>query len=46
MSYEKKILLTLFMWMGLLSSTGSTAAALTLNRTPIRAAKTTRSCML
>lgn len=32
--------------MGLLSSTGSTAAALTLNRTPMRAANTTRSCML
>lgn len=39
-------LLTLFTWMGLLSSTGSTAAALTLNRTPMRAANTTRSCML
>lgn len=32
--------------MELLSSTGSTAAALTLNRTPMRAANTTRSCML
>lgn len=39
-------LLTLFTWMGLLSSTGSTAAALTLNTTPMRAANTTRSCML
>lgn len=39
-------LLTLFKWMGLLSSTGSTAAALTLNTTPMRAANTTRSCML
>ena len=32
--------------MELLSSTGSTAAALALYRTPMRAAKTTRSCML
>lgn len=32
--------------MGLLSSTGSAAAALTLNSTPMRAANTTRSCML
>lgn len=40
------ILLTLFTWIGLLSSTGSAAAALTLNRTPMRAANTTRSCML
>lgn len=39
-------ILTLFAWMGLLSSRGSTAAALTLNRTPMRAANTTRSCML
>lgn len=39
-------LLTLFTWTGLLSSTGSTAAALTLNRTPMRATNTTKSCML
>lgn len=39
-------LLTLFTWLRLLSSTGSTAAALTLNTTPMRAANTTRSCML
>lgn len=39
-------LLTLFRCTGLLSSTGSTAAALTLSRTPMRAATTTRSCML
>lgn len=42
----KITLLTLFAWMGLLSSTGSTAAALTLNRTPMRAANTSRSCIL
>lgn len=38
--------LTLFAWMGLLSSTGSTEAAFTLYTTPMNAAKTTRSCML
>lgn len=42
----KKNLLTLFTLMELLSSMGSTAAALTLNRTPMRVANTTRSCML
>ena len=43
---KRKHSLTLPLWKLLRSSTGSRAAARTLNRTPMRAARTTRSCML